>query len=99
MPGRSLTYSAAIVGSVITPPSRTAGTTLSGWSYVSFAPDAWDIRLGYGMHECIGKQIGDEIMVRTLAKILELKDLKIMGQLEKQWGWIVKSFEVSGTVP
>ncbi len=44
MPGKSLTYNAVIVGSVITPPSRIAGTTPNDWSYANIAPDAGDIR-------------------------------------------------------
>ncbi|MCZ6642561.1 MAG: hypothetical protein O7F71_13365, partial [Gammaproteobacteria bacterium] len=58
--------------------------------------DSGDIRLGYGMHECIGRDIGDEIKARSLAVILKLGNLKITEPLEKQWGWIVRRFEVAG---
>ncbi|MGI9330618.1 MAG: hypothetical protein ACR2QB_07840, partial [Gammaproteobacteria bacterium] len=50
----------------------------------------WDIRMGYGKHDCIGRYLGDELMVRMLAKVLSIKKLKQVDDFEKQWGWIVK---------
>lgn len=54
-----------------------------------------DIRLGYGMHVCIGRDVGDEIKARALLKILAFDDLRVAQPLEKQWGWIVKRFSIA----
>jgi hypothetical protein len=63
---------------------------------VGAAPDHWDIRMGYGLHECLGREIGDELMVRIIARPLTLGDLAIETQLKKRWGWIVEEFAVRG---
>lgn len=62
----------------------------------------WDIRFGFGMHACVGALIGDELMARALARILELENLKVTpapGALKKDWGWIVKQHVVPAKVP
>jgi hypothetical protein len=63
------------------------------------AADAWDIRVGYGRHLCIGRDIGDELMARIIAKVLLLDKPVIETPLEKKWGWIVEKFSISGHLP
>ena len=55
--------------------------------------------MGYGKHDCIGRYLGDELMVRMLAKALSINKLKQVDDFEKQWGWIVKHLEVAGVMP
>jgi prostaglandin-endoperoxide synthase 2 len=56
--------------------------------------DDWDIRMGSGMHACIGNYIGDDITTRMIAKILEINPVVITSPLNKRWGWVVKNFEI-----
>ena len=56
----------------------------------------WDIRMGSGAHKCVGQYIGDDLMVRIIAKILDmpLKSTSVSAPLSKQWGWIINNFEL-----
>ena len=78
-PDAEVIFSCAI-GSAITDRVKFQGNT-----------EDWDIRMGSGMHECIGKYVGDELMTRIVARVLEVEPVEFP-YLEKQWGWIVKRF-------
>ena len=58
-------------------------------------PDAPDIRLGYGMHECIGRELGDRLVAYALQPLLRLQRLQTVKPLQKQWGWIPQQFVVA----
>ena len=66
---------------------------------VDTAGDAWDLRLGFGRHVCLGKRIGDDLMVRIVAAVSELEGIEVAEPLQKRWGWIVSAFSVKGVPP
>ena len=61
--------------------------------------DSPDIRLGHGMHECIGRELGDRLAACALQPLLRLGSLKVVKPLLKQWGWIPQQFVVSTLHP
>ena len=56
-----------------------------------------DIRLGWGMHQCIGLEIGDQLAAKTLKPLLECGPLSVVAPLRKQWGWIVEQLGVASS--
>lgn len=50
--------------------------------------DAHDCRMGIGMHDCIGRYLGDQLVTRILRKLLLVGDIAHVN-LQKEWGWIV----------
>ena len=57
---------------------------------------AWDLRMGYGRHRCVGRRIGDLLMARIIARVIALDDISIEHPLDKRWGWIVDRFVIGG---
>jgi prostaglandin-endoperoxide synthase 2 len=57
------------------------------------------IRLGYGMHECIGRELGDWLTAAALQPLLALQSLQVVRPLVKQWGWIPLQYVVATNHP
>ena len=51
--------------------------------------DARDCRMGLGAHDCIGKYVGDQLVVRIARKVILAGSVENV-ELEKDWGWIVR---------
>ena len=54
-----------------------------------------DCRMGIGAHDCIGKYVGDQLVLRMLRKVLLAGDITRV-ELKKEWGWLIS--ECSATV-
>ena len=60
-----------------------------------FSSSGIDIRLGYGMHECIGRWLGDQLTAAALQPLLKLKSLQTVRPLTKKWSWIPQQYVVA----
>lgn len=83
---------ACAIGAAMTDPAKVTDPLTFDHTRV----DDPDMRFSYGLHECVGKHLGEDLMRCTVAKVLTLNDLNRVDPIVKQWGWIVKKMDIVG---
>lgn len=83
------------IGAAMTDPEKVADPL----AFNHKRADDPDMRFSYGLHECVGKHLGEDIMRCAIAKVLTLNKLKRAKPIVKKWGWIVQQLDIAGELP